>query len=121
MQSVEGLRELHSINWLERLAASLTTGKVRQKEATARIAELRALLPIALLTYHDRMRRQKRPSVVKTSGNSCGSCHLRLPVGTMHELKKPEGFALCPQCGVFVTTTPSPAELLDLEKRTAVV
>ncbi len=117
MQSVEGLLELHSLNWLERFAATLPAGKARHKAVLEQIAELRGLLPVALLTHHDRMLRQKRPSVVRTSGSGCGSCHLRLPAGTQHELLKPGGFALCPNCGVFVTMVAPPAELLEQEKR----
>jgi predicted nucleic acid-binding Zn-ribbon protein len=118
MQSVEGLQELHSLNWLERLAVTLPAGKARQKEVKAKITELRSRLPVALLTHHDRMLRQKRPSVVRTSGNGCGNCHLRLPMSTVHELLKPRGFALCPNCGVFVTMNAPAAEVLEQEKRT---
>ena len=111
MQSIESLAELHSLNWLERTLPTLPAGTAGHLAMQAQIMELRRRLPVSLLTYHDRMLAKKRPSVVRTASDQCNSCHLRLPSGTAVELNKPNNFVLCPHCGVFVTQSPSPAQI----------
>jgi len=102
MQSIEGLKDLYSLNWLERQAATLPTGKARQKAMLAHAVKIRGRLAVSSLTYHDRMVRQRKPSVVRgQGGTSCGACHLRLPTGIEHELHMEGRFVLCPHCGVF--------------------
>ncbi len=113
MHTIEGLQDLHSLNWLERLAGTLPAGRAKQKAVLTRIAELRGRLPVSLLTYHERQARQKRPSVVAASGASCGACHLRLPRGEENELRIPGRFVLCPNCGVFVTVGVSAAQAAE--------
>jgi len=75
----------------------------RQREkCDARIGELRAKLPTALLSQHDRIARTGNESVAAVSGSSCGACHMRLPAGLLAELGQPGRIAVCPHCGVFV-------------------
>lgn len=74
----------------------------RRERCETRIAGLRASLPTALLTHHDRMTRAGYESVAAVAGASCGSCHLKLPVGLLADLNQPGRIAVCPNCGVFV-------------------
>ena len=110
MHAIEGLKELHSLNWLEQHAATLSAEKAKQKAARLQIAELRRLLPVSLLGYHERQAREKKPSVVRVSGRSCGVCGLTLSAELEHELRASGRFVLCPHCGVFVAMDPSPAQ-----------
>lgn len=116
MQTIEGMQDLYSLNWLGRFAASLPAGKARQKAVLAEIAALRERLPVSLLGYHDRLAKQNKPSVVRTNGTSCGGCHLRLPTGLTHELRMPGRFVFCPHCSVFNTTDASRAQEAEAEK-----
>jgi len=115
MDTIEGLKHLHSLNWLERQAALPPEGKSRLKTIQGRITQLRGVLPVALLSHHDRLAHQKRPSVVRISSQSCGGCHLRLPGGLLQELRLAGHYVLCPQCGIFVTLQASPAEVAEQE------
>lgn len=74
----------------------------RREACLRRADELRARLPIALLSHHDRMTARGRESVAPVSGNSCGACHLKLPVGQLAELHQPGRIGVCPHCGVFL-------------------
>ena len=67
-----------------------------------RVDELRARLPVALLSHHDRMAKQGRESVAPVVGSSCGACHLKLPVGQLAELHQPGRIGVCPHCGSFL-------------------
>ncbi len=116
MQSIVGVQNLYSLNWLERFEATLPAGKAKQKAVRAEIAGLRDRLPVSLLGYHDRLAKQNKPSVVRSNGTSCGGCHLRLPMGLTHEMRIPGRFVICPHCGVFVTTEPSEAQVAESEK-----
>jgi len=116
MDTIEGLKHLHSLNWLERQASLLPGGKSKFKAIQSRMTHLRGVLPVALLSHHDRLAHQKRPSVVRISTQSCGGCHLRLPAGMLQELKRAGHYVLCPQCGIFVTLQASPAEVADQAK-----
>jgi len=121
MDTIEGLKHLHSLNWLERQAAMHPEGKRGHKAMQSRITHLRSVLPVALLSHHDRLAHQKRPSVVRISTQSCGGCHLRLPAGMLQELRLAGHYVLCPQCGIFVTLQASPAEVAELEKVPAIL
>ena len=116
MDTIEGLKHLHSLNWLERQVSLIPGSKSKLKALQTRIAHLRGILPVALLSHHDRLAHQKRPSVVRISTQSCGGCHLRLPAGMLQELRLAGHYVLCPQCGVFVTLQASPAEVAEQEK-----
>lgn len=116
MQSIEGIQDLYSLNWLIRFAATLPPGKSKQKAVLAEIELVRGRLPVSLLTYHDRLAGRNKPSVVRSNGTSCGGCHLRLPMGLTHELRVPGRFVICPHCSVFVTTEESRAQAAEAEK-----
>ena len=116
MQSIEGIQDLYSLNWLGRFAASLPSGKSKQKAVLAEIATVRGRLPVSLLSYHDRLAKQNRPSVVRSNGTACGACHLRLPSGLTHELRMPGRFVSCPHCSAFNTTDAPRAQEAEADK-----
>ncbi len=99
----DSLKDLYSLNWLGREAARLPEENERRQAMVMQMEALRRKLPVSLVSIHDRMAKSKRPSVARVSGQSCGACHLRLPVGTSSELKVPGRFVTCPNCGVFLT------------------
>jgi predicted nucleic acid-binding Zn-ribbon protein len=83
----------------------------RRESWERRVADLRAKLPTALLSHHDRMAKQGRESVAPVVGMSCGACHLKLPVGQLAELNQPGRIGVCPHCGVFLfNSAAEPAE-----------
>ncbi len=93
------LRELNAAGG-ELKRVGLSTPERERYET--RIAELRRVLPTALLGQHDQLVREGHASIVAVSGSTCGKCQVRLPVALLAELNEPGRIAVCPHCGVFV-------------------
>ena len=108
----ELLEHLRALNALEVELRHRRQPDVPHREVLERrISELRAKLPTALLSHHDRMAKQGRESVAPVIGMSCGACHLKLPVGQLAELNQPGRIGVCPHCGVFLfNSAAEPAE-----------
>lgn len=98
----ELLEPLRALNEAESELRHHRTDPERREACQRRAQELRARLPVALLSHHDRMARQGRESVAQVAGSSCGACHLKLPVGQLAELHQPGRIGVCPHCGVFL-------------------
>lgn len=98
----ELLDQLRGLNDAVRVLRRAGLDEHQRELGENRVAAFRAKLPTALLTHHDRMARAGHESVAAVVGSSCGSCHLKLPVGLLAELNHPGRIAVCPQCGVFV-------------------
>lgn len=98
----ELLDQLRGLNTAVRELKRPGLDQHQREQCESRISGLRARLPTALLTHHDRMARTGNESVAAISGSSCGNCHLRLPVGLLAELNQPGRIAVCPHCGVFL-------------------
>jgi predicted nucleic acid-binding Zn-ribbon protein len=98
----ELLDQLRGLNRAVRESKRAGLSEQQHEQCEARIAELRAKLPTALLTQHDRITRAGNDSVAAVSGSCCGSCHMKLPVGLLADLGQPGRIAVCPHCGVFV-------------------
>ena len=98
----ELLDQLRGLNDAERASKRAGLSERQREKYEARIAELRAKLPTALLTQHDRIARAGNESVAAVSGSCCGGCHMKLPVGLLADLGQPGRIAVCPHCGVFV-------------------
>jgi len=98
----ELLDQLRGLNDAVRVLQRAGLDEHQRELCANRVAALRAQLPTAVLTHHDRMTRAGHDSVAAVSGTSCGSCHLKLPVGLLAELNQPGRIAVCPHCGVFL-------------------
>jgi len=107
----ELLDQLRALNESARALKRPGLGAPERATAEARVATLRANLPTALLSQHDRLVRAGHESVAAISGSCCGSCHMKVPVGLLAELNQPGRIAVCPHCGVFLfkpTAAPAP-------------
>lgn len=108
----ELLEHLRALNAAEVEHRHCAESDATRPEASARrVAELRAKLPTALLSHHDRMAAQGRESVAPVMGMACGACHVKLPVGQLAEINQPGRIGVCPHCGVFLfNSAAEPAE-----------
>ncbi len=96
------LSELISLNWLSEEARHVTAGSAQDRLIHEQMEQVRAHLPRSLLSFHDRLAKQGRPSAMRASGNSCPACHLRLPRSLQADLCAERSSVVCPNCGVIV-------------------
>jgi predicted nucleic acid-binding Zn-ribbon protein len=74
MYSAEVLSQLRSLNWLTQELQRLSPASPEAVHLQAQVAGLRSRLPYAILSYHDRLCANNKPSVVEISGEECGYC-----------------------------------------------
>jgi hypothetical protein len=90
---------------LDRVAFELRRAgltRVRRQELEKQVAAIRGRLPTALLTHHDRQTRAGNATIAAIHNQTCGGCHLKLPVGMLADISLPGRIAVCPHCGIFV-------------------
>ena len=67
-----------------------------------KISVLRAQIPTAILTHHDRMKARGKMSVAPVRNGVCGGCHLAIPRGHVIRLRDPDELNVCDSCGAFI-------------------
>jgi hypothetical protein len=97
---------------LVRLQA-LQFGELKDKEAKAIIAELRAKIPAQILDHYDRLAVRGKKGIAAVHNQVCSGCHMRLPIGVIATLMQERDIQLCDTCGRYLylpAPVPAPAE-----------
>jgi len=81
---------------------ALDFGDVRDEKAPAMIAELRATVPAQILGHYDRLRARDKKGVALIRNQTCGACHMRVPIGQITVLMRDEDIQLCESCGRYL-------------------
>ena len=100
-----------------KVAADVDKAKTRiaadqadREEVRASRAELAGQINPATLRVYDRIRKTRGAAVTPVTGESCGSCHVRLRPKFLQDLRQIEsGVLTCESCGLIVYV-PEPAE-----------
>ncbi len=102
MYTTETLNVLRTLNWLDKEHRCLAEGSAAGALVEQQQRAIRVQLPPSVLALHDRLAARGKPSVVALAGTSCSGCHLKLPSGTVGELRGPDRYVVCPNCNAFV-------------------
>jgi len=94
---------------------SLQFGEVKDKNAEATMAELRAKIPSQILGHYDRLVAHRKKGVAIVRNQVCTGCHMHLPIGVIMTLMHGQDIQLCESCGRYLylvdsTGTTAPAE-----------
>ena len=95
-QLLQNLVELQSIEF----------GEVKDKNAEAIKAELRAKVPSQILAHYDRLVARGKKGVAIVREQVCTSCHMRLPIGVIMTLMHGQDIQLCESCGRYLCLSP---------------
>lgn len=89
---------------------SLEFGEVKEKNAAAVKAELRARIPKQILDHFDRLVVRGKKGVAIVRDQVCTGCHMRLPIGVINTLMHGRDIQLCDTCGRYLyLPDPAPA------------
>ncbi len=94
---------------------ALEFNETTEKNPTARIQELRALIPVPILGHFDRLVARGKKGVAIVRNQVCTGCHMRLPIGTINTLMQGGDIQLCDTCGRYLYL-PDAAETEFVEK-----
>ena len=81
---------------------TLEFGDVKNDKTAAQIAELRGIVPAPILGHYDRLRARQKKGVAVVRNQSCGACHMRVPIGQITVLMRDEDVQLCESCGRYL-------------------
>ncbi len=73
------------------------------------IAELRSKVPPQIIGHFDRLIARGKKGVAVVRNQTCGGCHMNLPIGTINTLMQASDIQLCGTCGRYLYL-PTPAE-----------
>jgi predicted nucleic acid-binding Zn-ribbon protein len=93
---------------------SLEFGEVKEKNAEAVKAELRAKIPKQILDHFDRLVVRGKKGVAIVRDQVCTGCHMRLPIGVINTLMHGRDIQLCDSCGRYLYL-PDPAAMEPVE------
>ncbi len=109
MYSAEVLSQLRSLNWLTEEFRRVPADSAEGWHLRTQMRAVRARLPNAILTHHDRLAAEGRVSAAQVGDGNCGGCGLKLPKTLRAELAPAGCFGICPHCGVFLWSAESSA------------
>lgn len=81
---------------------SLEFGTVKDKNAKAAIADLRAKIPPPILEHYDRLAVRGKKGIAAVQNQVCTGCHMRLPIGVIMTLMHEQDIQLCDTCGRYL-------------------
>ncbi len=81
---------------------TLEFSDVKDDKAEGQIAELRAAVPPQIMGHYDRLRARDKKGVAVVRNQSCGACHMRIPIGQITVLMRDEDIQLCESCGRYL-------------------
>ena len=81
---------------------SLEFGEVKEKNAEATKAELRAKIPAQILAHYDRLVVRGKKGVALVRDQVCTGCHMRLPIGVITTIMHGRDIQLCDSCGRYL-------------------
>jgi uncharacterized protein len=86
---------------------SIQFGEVKDKNAEATTAELRAKIPSPILVHYDRLVAHRKKGVAIVRNQVCTGCHMHLPIGVIMTLKHAQDIQLCENCGRYLYLPPT--------------
>jgi predicted nucleic acid-binding Zn-ribbon protein len=86
---------------------SLEFGEIKDKNADAAKAELRAKIPSQILGHYDRLVVKGKKGITMVRDQVCTGCHMRLPIGTIMTLMHDTDIQLCESCGRYLYLAPA--------------
>ncbi len=86
---------------------SLEFGVVKDKNAEASLAELRAKIPSQILGHYDRLVARGKKGVAALHGQVCSGCHMQVPLGVVMTLRRGDDIQLCESCGRYLYLPPA--------------
>ncbi|HEY5911933.1 MAG TPA: C4-type zinc ribbon domain-containing protein [Verrucomicrobiae bacterium] len=81
---------------------ALEFNETAEKDAPARIEELRKAIPLPILGHFDRLVTRGKKGVAVVRNQVCSGCHMRLPIGTINTLMQAQDIQLCDTCGRYL-------------------
>jgi predicted nucleic acid-binding Zn-ribbon protein len=66
------------------------------------VARLRRIIPEPYLEHYQQRRLRKKRGITAVVEGICRSCFLRLPSGTLQQLRSEQELLACPKCGAFI-------------------
>ncbi len=88
---------------------ALEFGEISSKSLASQVAELRTLIPQAILGHYDRLAVRGKKALAVVRNQVCSGCHMRLPIGTINTMLQGHDLQLCDTCGRYLYL-PEPAE-----------
>ena len=88
---------------------ALEFGEISSKTLASQVAELRTLIPQAILGHYDRLAVRGKKALAVVRNQVCSGCHMRLPIGTINTMLQGHDLQLCDTCGRYLYL-PEPAE-----------
>jgi len=88
---------------------ALEFGEISSKSLASQLAELRTLIPQAILGHYDRLAVRGKKALAVVRNQVCSGCHMRLPIGTINTMLQGHDLQLCDTCGRYLYL-PEPAE-----------
>jgi predicted nucleic acid-binding Zn-ribbon protein len=88
---------------------ALEFDEIAEKDAEAKIAELKAKIPQPILGHYERLVARGKKGVALVRNQVCTGCHMRLPIGTINTLMQGLDIQLCDTCGRYLCLA-EPAE-----------
>jgi hypothetical protein len=85
---------------------SLASSGVKDKNAAASLAELRAKIPSQILAHYDRLVARGKKGLAAVRGQVCSGCHMQVPLGVVMTLKRGEDIQICESCGRYLYLPP---------------
>jgi predicted nucleic acid-binding Zn-ribbon protein len=81
---------------------SLEFAGVKDKNAEASLAELRAKIPSQILGHYDRLVAHGKKGLAAVRDQVCTGCHMHLPIGVVTTLMHDDDIQLCDNCGRYL-------------------
>jgi len=109
------LKKLYELQTLE-------FGQIVVGDSAQRVAALRAELPAPVLSHYDRLCSAGKKGIVLVRNQSCSGCHIRIPLGTLMEIKRGDTLKLCDNCRRYLYLLAEPvtaAEVIPVRKLSA--
>jgi predicted nucleic acid-binding Zn-ribbon protein len=90
---------------------ALEFGEATEKNAKAKISELRGKIPAQILAHYDRLVVRGKKGVAIVRDQVCTGCHMRLPIGVINTLMHGLDIQLCDSCGRYLLLDATPASV----------
>ncbi len=86
---------------------TLESAGVKDKNAEASLAELRAKIPAQIIAHYDRLVARGKKGLAAVRGQVCSGCHMQVPLGVVMTLKRADDIQICESCGRYLYLPPT--------------
>ena len=77
-------------------------GGAAQAQSEKPRSELRATIPLPIISHYDRLMARGKKGVAVIKGQTCGECHVQVPRNTVLILMNGTDIQLCGNCGRYL-------------------